>query len=89
MTSLEEWIAKTEGSIEALTRAFGALAASHQAPDEVLGLLRSMATSAAKVEADSPGQKAYKSGIAEAISRLTDAVTLARQARDSETRAKH
>lgn len=80
-SEIQQFLAEMNGTIEALVLSYGALLASHQDPSKPAALLGTLAKSTIVEESDSPAQKAYKTGMSKAVSKLAQAAKLAEQVR--------
>ena len=83
-TSVEDFLAQMNGTVEALVLAFGALVALHPEGGKVMELLESIrqkATTQAGDAEHSPQQAAYLAGTTAAVAQLAHAVALARAVR--------
>lgn len=82
--SIEEFLAQLNGTVEALSLAYGGLVATHPDPSKPIALLNSMLEAVKSQEgssATSPVQDAYKAGTIAAIGRLATTAKLAQDIR--------
>ncbi len=78
--SLEEWLAQTNGTLQAIVLACTALIATHPEKEKVLALLQALTEQAADVPQDTPERQHYKLGIREAVSQMAKGVETAQLA---------